>query len=63
MAKLTQSEVDTIRALKTLYKAKVLNIQQYKTLRGQVFAGDNDGAMRGLHKIINRKRKKDVKTV
>lgn len=26
--------------------------QQYRTLRGQVLAGDPDGAMRGLRKLL-----------
>ena len=29
-----------------------LTTQQYRTLRGQVLAGDPDGAMRGLRKIM-----------
>lgn len=29
-----------------------LTAQQYKTLRGQVLAGDPDGAMKGLRKIL-----------
>lgn len=29
-----------------------LTVQQYKTLRGQVLAGDPDGAMRGLRKLL-----------
>lgn len=29
-----------------------LTTQQYKTLRGQVFAGDPDGAMKGLRKLL-----------
>lgn len=29
-----------------------LTTQQYKTLRGQVLAGDPDGAMRGLRKLL-----------
>lgn len=29
-----------------------LTYQQYKTLRGQVLAGDPDGAMKGLRKIL-----------
>lgn len=29
-----------------------LTVQQYRTLRGQVLAGDPDGAMRGLRKIL-----------
>lgn len=28
--------------------------QQYKTLKGQILAGDSDGAMRGLQKILGR---------
>lgn len=32
-----------------------LNWQQYKTLRGQVLAGDDKGAMKGLDKILRRK--------
>lgn len=29
-----------------------LTVQQYRTLRGQVLAGDPDGAMRGLRKLL-----------
>ncbi len=29
-----------------------LTPQQYKTLKGQVFAGDGDGALKGLRKIL-----------
>lgn len=29
-----------------------LTTQQYRTLRGQVLAGDADGAMRGLRKLL-----------
>jgi len=31
-----------------------LTVQQYKTLRGQVLAGDAEGAMRGLRKLLLR---------
>ena len=34
-----------------------LTVQQYKTLRGQVLAGDDEGAMRGLRKILLREVK------
>jgi len=33
-----------------------LTKQQYKTLKGQILAGDGDGAMRGLRKILRRKQ-------
>lgn len=32
-----------------------LTYQQYKTLRGQVLAGDGDGALKGLRKILERR--------
>ena len=31
-----------------------LTAQQYRTLRGQVLAGDSDGAMKGLRNILSR---------
>lgn len=34
-----------------------LTRQQYRTLRGQVLAGDGDGALRGLRKILLMKNK------
>ena len=34
-----------------------LTPQQFKTLRGQVLAGDPDGALKGLKRILERKRK------
>ena len=42
-----------MRALVTLKGARHrLTNQQYTTLRGQVMAGDAEGAMRGLRKIL-----------
>lgn len=38
-----------------------LTAQQYRTLRGQVLAGDPDGAMRGLRKLLQRQNAKKVK--
>ena len=32
-----------------------LTMQQYKTLRGQIIAGDADGAMKGLRNILQRR--------
>lgn len=31
-----------------------LSTQQYKTLRGQILAGDSDGALKGLRSILKR---------
>lgn len=33
-----------------------LTYQQYKTLRGQILAGDVDGAMKGLQRILRSGR-------
>lgn len=42
-----------------LHKLKVfrrcLTRHQYRTLRGQIIAGDAEGAMRGLRKIMQRR--------
>lgn len=44
-----------ISALAQLKDAKpLLNKQQYKTLRGQILAGDPRGAIKGLGKILQR---------
>lgn len=40
-----------------------LTRQQYKTLRGQVLAGDPDGAMRGLRKLLQNKAVKNKNNV
>lgn len=52
------SPENTIRAaLTVLLDAKpLLNRQQYKTLRGQILAGDPRGAVKGLGKILRRRQ-------
>ena len=46
-------ENTTRAALTILRDAKpLLNRQQYKTLRGQILAGDPRGAVKGLGKIL-----------
>ena len=39
-----------------------LTAQQYRTLRGQVLAGDPDGAMRGLRKLLLLQGTNAIKT-
>lgn len=47
----------TKRALAVLrVKKSRLTKQQYKTLKGQVLAGNADAAMQGLQKILERSR-------
>lgn len=47
---------DAMRVL-YLHKARLTG-QELKTLRGQVRAGDTIGAMRGLDKILRRRKAK-----
>ena len=50
-------ENTTRAALTILRNAKpLLNRQQYKTLRGQILAGDPRGAVKGLGKILRRRQ-------
>ncbi len=45
------------QALFLLKKArKWLTPQQYHTLKGQVLAGDSNGALRGLQKLLKTKK-------
>lgn len=39
-----------------------LTPQQYKTLRGQILAGNTDGAMRGLQKLLERRQTRHERT-
>ena len=41
---------------------KQLTPQQFKTLRGQVLAGDVEGAARGLERLTERRRRHDHTT-
>ena len=46
------------KALGRLLAAKpMLTRQQYKTLKGQILAGNSEGAMRGLAKLTSREVK------
>ena len=46
------------KALGRLLAAKPkLTRQQYKTLKGQILAGDAEGAMRGLEKLTSAAKK------
>ena len=43
------------KALGRLLAAKrYLSRQQYKTIKGQILAGNSEGAMRGLNRILKR---------
>jgi len=50
---------DMYNALKEIERNQSkISKQQYKTLRGQCLAGDVEGALKGLEKILQRKREK-----
>lgn len=40
-----------LERIKAAHRDHQLTRQQYRTLRGQVFAGDIDGAVKGLRKL------------
>lgn len=44
------SDINALIRLKAIRHR--LTAQQYKTLRGQILAGDADGAMKGLRKLL-----------
>lgn len=49
------ADQNVLRWIKNAYKAKRLTFQQYRTLRGQVLAGDPIGAVNGLRRILKTK--------
>ena len=49
--------VDNKALGRLLAAKKMLSRQQYKTIKGQILAGNAEGAMRGLERILNEARK------
>lgn len=47
-------QIDVAALIRLKGSRSQLTMQQYKTLRGQVFAGDAAGAMKGLQKLLNK---------
>lgn len=45
-------EVNVGALIRVKHARHLLTYRQYYTLRGQVLAGDADGAMRGLRKLL-----------
>ncbi len=54
-------EVNVGALIRLKHARHLLTLHQYKTLRGQVLAGDPDGAMRGLRKLLQRQDTNTVK--
>ena len=38
-------------------KKPELTVQQYRTISGQILAGDEDGAIRGIDRVVERNRR------
>lgn len=55
-------EVDTNALIMLKCARPRLTAQQYRTLRGQVLAGDSVGAMKGLRKLLLLEGSNAVKT-
>lgn len=51
----TRGQGELYKKLGLAYKSGKLTAQQYKTIKGQLTAGDVGGAMRGLYKVMARK--------
>lgn len=49
MSRVNQKAIKKLKATRDR-----LTWQQYKTLRGQVLAGDDEGAMKGLRRLLLR---------
>lgn len=48
-----------IQAMRYLKRARpALTLQQFRTIKGQILAGDADGAMRGLERVLREKRER-----
>ena len=46
--------------LRLLERARpALTLQQYRTIKGQIQAGDPDGAVRGLQKLLGKRRRRN----
>lgn len=58
MESVKQIDYRALIQVKACYQERRLTPQQYKTLRGQIFAGDSEAAMKGLRTILERGREK-----
>ena len=50
---------EKMRAVLSYLKEKKpeLTVQQYRTIKGQIMAGDEDGAIRGIDRVVERNRR------
>ena len=51
-----RNNTDILAALTFLKSnSRLLTVQQYRTIKGQIIVGDINGALKGINTIINRK--------
>lgn len=52
-------DIEKIQAALSYLKKKKpeLTVQQYRTIKGQILAGDEEGAIRGIDRVVERNRK------
>lgn len=43
-----------IKKLMQLKEKRLINVQQYRTFKGQVVSGDITGAIKGVNKLVRR---------
>ena len=55
-------EIDTSTLILLKGARQRLTAQQYRTLRGQVLAGDSAGAMKGLRKLLLQESSNAIKS-
>ena len=50
---------EKMRAVLSYLKEKKpeLTVQQYRTIKGQILAGNEDGAIRGIDRVVERNRR------
>lgn len=56
-----EDKIQTMALLRLKRNRGGLTFQQYKTLRGQVLAGDSVGAIKGLRRILERNQRSGTK--
>ena len=56
---LTRMDTEKMQAALSYLKKKKpeLTVQQYRTIKGQILAGDEDGAIRGIDRVVERNRR------
>lgn len=52
--------IQTVTLKKLKKHKRFFTPQQYRTLKGQILSGDVEGAIKGMHKLINAQEKNAI---